>query len=127
MKRNGWSFTWNDGYAFWPNNNDYCKDVPSTSYCGFQYPGDGVVSYTFHYTGTGTLNYGQSWGTGSVQVKKNGNEIDSRQSRGLSSVTFDFTSGDVLKVVELGNSVINIHQLTLIPSGGSGENTSVEV
>ena len=122
MERNGWSFMdigggkWSEDSVF-SSGDKFCKDVTSASYCGYKYPGDGVVSYTFPYPGTATLMYGQSWDTGSVHVKKNGKEIDSRRTRGSSSVTFDFTSGDILNIVELGNSVINIHQLTLTRSG----------
>lgn len=75
-----------------------------------------MLSYTFSYSGTATLQYGQSWDTGSVHVKKNDEEIDSRSNRGSSNAIFEFSSGDVLKILELG-SVINIDKLTLEKSG----------
>ena len=112
MEKEGWVFNWNDQYVISPDST-YCQNVPSTSYCGFRYPGDGMISYTFSYSGTATLEYGQSWDTGSVHIMKNDEEIDSRINRGSSSTTFDFSSGDVLQIKELGNSVINIDKLSL--------------
>ena len=94
----------------------FCKDVPSTSYCGYKYPGDGTLSYTFSYSGIATLRYGQSVDQGSVHVKKNDEEIDSATKRGSFDTTFSFSACDVLKIIE-HESVINIHKLTLKKSG----------
>ena len=119
MQQGGWSFSWNDGFIFWPGDQ-FCGDfytVPSTSYCGFQYPGDGEISYTFTSSGTADLRYGQSWYGGSVHVRKNEEEIDSISTMGTSDITFEFSPGDVLTIYELGDSVINIHSLTLTQSG----------
>ena len=116
MEREGWVFDWDDQYVFSPGAQ-FCKDVLSTSYCGFSSAGDGMISYTFSYSGTATLQYGQSWDTGSVHIKKNDEEIDSRTTRGSSNVIFDFSSGDVLKILELDVSVINIDKLTLEKRG----------
>ena len=90
MEQGGWSFSWNDGYIFWPGDQ-FCGDyysVPSTSYCGFQYPGDGEISYTFTSSGTADLRYGQSWYAGSVHVKKNEEELDSRNTIGISDIRY---------------------------------------
>ena len=111
MINHGWNFDWNDPYVFL-SSDKYCKDLPSASYCGFKYPGNGMISYTFPYGGRATLEYGQSWDSGSVHVKKNEVEIDSRNTRGSSTTKFDFVAGDTLAIEELG-SVINIHKLTL--------------
>ena len=91
----------------------FCKDVPSTSYCGYKYPGDGTLSYTFSYSGIATLRYGQSVDQGSVHVKKNDEEIDSISSLGTSIITFAFSPNDVLQIVEMGDSVINIHHVAI--------------
>ena len=74
MINHGWNFDWNDPYVFL-SSDKYCKDLPSASYCGFKYPGNGMLSYTFPYGGRATLEYGQSWDSGSVHVKKNEVEI----------------------------------------------------
>ena len=123
MEHEGWHFEWSDNYVFLSGtklSGTYCKGVPSTSYCGFTHPNDGTISYIFSYSGTATLQYGQSWHKGSVRVMKNDKVIDSMSSAGSSSKTFDFSSGDVLKIEEV-NSVINIHKLTLTHSDSGDE------
>jgi hypothetical protein len=112
MEGVGWVFDWDDQYVFSPGS-PFCKNVFSTSYCGFRFPGDGMLSYTFSDSGTATLEYGQSWDEGSVQIKINDKDIDSRTTRGSSTATFNVSSGDVLKIIEFGDSVINIDKLTL--------------
>ena len=116
MEKNGWSFSWDDEHVF-KSDQYYCRDVPSTSYCGFKYPGEGTISYTFSDTGKATLRWGQSWDDGSIHIKINNKEIDSRRSRGSSNTTFSFTSGDVLKIVDFNDAVINIHSLMLVKTG----------
>lgn len=112
MEGNGWEFNWDDGNVFWPGDR-FCKDVPSTSYCGFKWPGAGVVSYTFSAHGRGTLGYGQSWDRGSVHVYMNNKELGSRRARGTSNLEIEFWPGDVLRIMEHGDSIINIHSLCL--------------
>ena len=114
MESNGWAFSWNDKYVFWPVAK-YCDGVPSESYCGFMTPGDGVISYTFSASGTGTLKYGQSWHKGSVHVYMNNVELGSRSTRGSSNVMIRYSAGDVLQIKELRASVINIHSLCVSP------------
>ena len=121
MIKHGWVFDWNDAYGFLSDDNRYCKNVPSTSYCGFKYPGDGMISYTFSYDGTAILEYGQSSDRGSVHVKNNGAEIDSTNSRGSSTMRFVFFAGDILTIKELG-SVMNIHTLSLQRSNETSSN-----
>ena len=120
MKNNGWIFNdiFNkDASVYNANAAEYCKDVPSTSYCGYAWPGDLMISYVFSYSGIATLHYGQSWIYGSIRVKKNNVEIDSRSTQGSSTTEFVFSSGDVLQIVEHDQTVINIHSLTLRKSG----------
>ena len=116
MENNGWVFNL-DGPNVFIRGGKFCRDVLSTSYCGFVHPKDLTLSYTFSYSGIATLQYGQSFDSGSVHVKKNNEEIDSRSSRGSSTITFAFSSGDVLHIMELGGSVINIHKHSLEQSG----------
>ena len=111
MKNQGWVFHWNDSHIYLTGGK-YCKDVPSTSYCGFKSNGDGQISYTFWYDGECILEYGQSKDSGSIHIKKNNKEISSSNTRGSSNVTFGFHAGDILTIRE-NRSVINIHRLTL--------------
>ena len=121
MESKGWVFDWNDKYVFRPKGLlDFCLNVPSTSYCGFRHPGDGEISFIFSTNGKGTLTYGQSWARGSVHVYMNNQELGSTKSFTTSSISFEYSSGNVLRIKELGSSVINIHSLCTSPeSSGS--------
>ena len=116
MENQGWVFGWNDQNVFAPGGS-YCLGVPLTSYCGFTSPGDLIISYTFSNNGVATLGYGQSWDSGYVTVSINNVVIDSRNARGASEITFDYNAGDILRIIELGESVINIHGLFMKSKG----------
>ena len=117
MENEGWVFGWNDQNVFAPGDA-YCSGVPATSYCGFTYPNELIISYTFRdgENGVATLGYGQSWDSGYVTVSINNVVIDSRNTRGASEITFDYNAGDVLRIIEF-ESVINIHGLSMKPKG----------
>ena len=120
MENEGWVFGWNDQNVFAPvPATTYCIGVPATSYCGFTSPGDLIISYTFPNgeNGVATLGYGQSWDSGYVTVSINNVVIDSRNTRGASEITFDYNAGDILRIIEIGESVINIHGLVMKPKG----------
>ena len=120
MENEGWVFSWNDQNVFAPvTATSYCANVPATSYCGYTYPNELIISYTFRdgENGVATLGYGQSWDSGYVTVSINNVVIDSRNTRGASEITFDYNAGDVLRIIEIGESVINIHGLMMKPKG----------
>ena len=120
MENEGWVFGWNDQNVFAPvPATTYCIGVPATSYCGFTTPGDLIISYTFQNGGNGvaTLKYGQSWDSGYITVSINNVVIDSRNTRGSSEITFEYNVGDTLRIIEIGDSVINIHGLFMKPKG----------
>ena len=116
MESSGWVFEWNGKTVFGYQPTTYCQKVPSTSYCGFRYPGDGVVSYTFTTSGIGTLSYGQSWHRGSVHVSLNNQDLGSRSNRGNSVLKFQFSTGDILRIKET-DSVMNINSLCTASAG----------
>ena len=120
MEDEGWVFDWDDQYMFLPLGGNYCKDVPSKSYCGFRYPGSGTISFTFRNgeNGVATLLYGRNWdgGENPISVSKNDVVIDSRDTRGDSEIKFDYSAGDILRITE-NYSVINIHSLVMKSSG----------
>ena len=107
MESKGWIFSWNDQYVFRPEQQKtFCSDVPLTSYCGFQFPGDGEISYKFSSSGTANLTYGNSMNGGWIRIYLNNKEISSRNPKGTSNVEFDYSEGDVLSIRErLGLSV----------------------
>ena len=115
MESAGWVFSWTDGTReFWPTGH-FCTGVLTSSYCGYKYPGVGMISFTFSASGTGTLSYGPSWDSGSVHVYMSNVELGSRSTRGTSNLNFRYSPGDVLQIKELGDSVINIHSLCVSP------------
>merc|ERR1712117_579926 len=97
----------------------FCQGVPDASFCGFAFPAELALQYTFSTTGKAVFDWGQSWAGGFIRLYKNGIEIDSRFSNGAQTTEFDVSMGDVLEIRELGITVINIHSLT-ITSNGNG-------
>jgi hypothetical protein len=116
MEANGWHFDWNDGHSFLTlPNSYYCSGVPTTSYCGFQSEGDALLSLTLVGSGSGTLDFGNSWTSGSVRVYLNGEILEIAEARNLSVVvTFTFGYGDVLALLtsELSDAVNVINSLS---------------
>ena len=117
MESKGWVFSWDDQYVFRPRQQNFCSFVPLKSYCGFQFPGDGEISYKFSNSGTGNLTYGNSANGGWIRIYLNNKEIASRNPRGTSSVEFDYSEGDVLSIREFHNSIIIIHSLCGVSTG----------
>ena len=120
MESKGWVFSWDDPYVFRPEQDKkFCKDVPLTSYCGFQFPGDGEISYTFPNSGTGNLSYGSNnyGGGGWIRIYLNDVEISSKHGGGTANAEFDYSEGDVLSIKELHNAFLIIHSLCAVPTG----------
>ena len=117
MESNGWEFGWNDNYVFRPNlvteGLTVCGDVPSTSYYGFQSPGDGEIFYTFSDSGTAILSYGQGIdiNPGSIHVYMNNEKLDSGEMCGYSNLNISYSPGDVLQIKEFNENIIVIHSL----------------
>jgi len=121
MINSGWTFTGTTNFDFLPLPSGFCQNVPLTSYCGFAWPGELVLSYTFPVSGMVKFEWGHSWFGGSVVVLKNDILIDSLNARGSMTTDFQVNAGDVLKIKEINTSVINIHRLTIIPNGVTDE------
>jgi len=114
----GWTFVNEQpGFDFLTMPSHFCTDVPSTSYCGFAWPGELKLTYTISVSGTVSFDWGHSWWGGSVVVLKNGVEIERLNSRGRQTSRFAAVAGDVLEIKEIDTSVINIHGLTITPTG----------
>ena len=57
--------------------SDFCKGVPSTSYCGYTHPGDGTIAFTLHGHGTLVVDFGNSWTSGLTVLDLNGETLGS--------------------------------------------------
>ena len=111
MKEAGWSFDWTDGYVFKPIYGQ--RGVPSASYWGFNSDGTGCVSLTLQSNGALTLDYGNSFTAGSVEVSLNDVFQDSAGASVLSrSTSINFQNGDVLKICDVGVAIIVLNELT---------------
>merc|ERR1712038_1261000 len=114
----GWTFVNEQpGFDFLTMPSHFCTDVPSTSYCGFAWPGELKLTYTISVSGIVSFDWGHSWWGGSVVVLKNGVELERLNSRGRQTTRFSAAAGDILEIKEINTSVINIHGLTITPTG----------
>ena len=80
----------------------------------------GTVSATLQGNGEATLDFGNCWDTGEVNVYLNHNQVASAQKNTPSKiVSFNFHDGDKLKLRDDGgNSVIAINEITFRCSSG---------
>ena len=94
METAGWVFDWSDAYVFRPTPSEFCPNVPASSYCGFEssfeYPGDGSISLQLSGSGTATVDYGNSWTSGTVTLYLNDQAIDTAPAN-TPSKTKEFT------------------------------------
>jgi hypothetical protein len=114
MEANGWHFGWSDNNTFLilPNSR-YCGGVPTTSYCGYQSPGDALLSLALVGSGSGTLDFGNSWTNGTVWAHLNGEFLGSADPGNLSVVVnFTFGYGDDIEITETGDGVNVINSLS---------------
>merc|ERR1711977_426989 len=113
MTNAGWSFGWDDSYDFKPSPSTFCSSVPSTSWCGFRYPGVATLSLTFPSSGSVTVDFGNSWHVGTTLMKLNGNLI-ATASTGVRSTThsFSFNANDVLSFTETSDTVMDVNSLS---------------
>jgi hypothetical protein len=114
MEANGWHFSWSSSFSFLTlPNSQFCGGVATTSYCGFQSPGDALLSLTLVGSGSGTLDFGNSWTGGSVWAYLNGELLESAEPTNLSVVVnFTFGYGDVLTLSEFPAAAMVINRLT---------------
>ena len=115
MEDNGWAFDVNYDK---PNNFKSTCDMHNTWY-GFKYPGEGKVSATFTGSGTATLDYGNCYTLGKVNVYLNGELKDVAYKNTPSrKITFDFSPNDVILLSETdGETVIKLNSLKVICNG----------
>ena len=86
---------------------------------GFQVP-DYIttISTTLHGTGKAILHFGNCWENGIVSVykKEKGSgsdfiKLNSTNGPGVTEVQFEFKDGDVLKITEHGDAIIQFNEI----------------
>ena len=111
MENNGWTFPSDirsEGASADKAILDACG---SKTWYGWS-PGNGKVSATFVGSGTATLDYGNCWIHGTVNVYLNGVLLATSQKKSPSQITtFTFSPSDVLSVEESGHAVIKLNSL----------------
>jgi co-chaperonin GroES (HSP10) len=124
MQSNGYSFSHPDyEHSFIAagtgDRSTFCTGVPDTSYCGFAYPGDGVLSVTIAEAGEVDVEYGSTYSstTQYVTVDLNGVEVDrvtglGRNVDNRATYSMNVEAGDVVSFSEYGDTVINVHRFT---------------
>ena len=110
MHENGWIFDVAESMPF-----RYTAKCSKNSWFGFT--GDnpvGFVSTIFKGSGKATLNYGNCYSTGVVKVYVN-NFLRSKASANVKHkmVTFEYSKGDVLKILEINTAIIKLNSLEL--------------
>ena len=124
MKSNGWIFE--------NLTSDMSECMPFTSIvsdvCGrdFNWYGwgcgniNGSVSTILRGSGTATLQYGNCWNAGKVNVYLNNTKIISSRSATVELQTFDYRDGDELKIMEEdGNGIIQIMNISFACKGST--------
>ena len=126
MEMKGWSFDINrhelaglqiDGVQHTANNKDKCGT--HNTWYGYKYPGDGKISATFSGSGTATLDYGNCFGAGEVNVYLNDKLIDTAYKNAPEKqIIFGYSSNDALSLSET-SGIIKLNSLELKSIGKS--------
>ena len=117
----GWTFE-NIKRGPWSWGEDFgkCKSFWNSQRIWFGSSGDSEdasISTTLHGTGQAILHFGNCWENGVVTVyKKESNsgdfiKIASIDSPDVAEVKFEFKDGDVLKITEQGNAIIQFNEI----------------
>ena len=72
----------------------------------------GAINATFQGDGTANLKYGNCHNAGNVKVLLNDNII-SEASAGIKDITFSYSSGDELSIVECESTIWKLYSLDL--------------
>ena len=113
MENNGWSFDTDfDKTALY---KDIC-DMQNTWY-GYKFPGEGTTTAKFTGSGTATLDYGNCYTAGKVNVYLNGVLKDvANMNMPSKSITFNFSPNDALLLSE-DTAIIKLNSLNLTCKG----------
>eukprot|EP00927_Polykrikos_kofoidii_P049946 TRINITY_DN43918_c0_g1_i1.p1 TRINITY_DN43918_c0_g1~~TRINITY_DN43918_c0_g1_i1.p1 ORF type:complete len:764 (-),score=137.21 TRINITY_DN43918_c0_g1_i1:266-2557(-) len=111
----GWMFKWSDlSLRFRPASlfDVGGVAVPLTSYYGWDYPGDGVLSLSLLGAGSATVNFGNARNSGIVTVVVD----DSLQSQAMprelmNVVTFAFHEGSLIEIQEQNGAIIVLNSV----------------
>ena len=108
----GWIF---DSISNGPWNSNKCSGA---SWYGWNGENKGIevgyISTTLHGSGKAILDFGNcNWG-GTVVAYKNGVEVASVGSSATHKIEFEFVDGDVIKMTEFSNGILQFNDLEIV-------------
>ena len=105
----GWIF---DSLTDGPWNSNACSGA---SWHGWNAgAAEGSISTTLHGSGKAILDFGNcNWG-GTVVAYKNGVEVASVGSSATHKIEFEFVDGDVIKMTEFSNGILQFNDLEIV-------------
>ena len=104
MEKNGWIF--NMSHQDMAYLSDRCGD---DTWYGFEIGnGVGSVQVSFKGSGNATLVFGNCWDSGEVISYLNVNTLAHAKANEFKTVSFPFTIGDILKIIEEGIAIIKL-------------------
>ena len=77
----------------------------------------GKITYIFKGDGEARLNFGNCFTKGTAKVYLNKNEIGSANMKEKKQINFAYTTGDTLRIKEVGSGVFIIHALKISCDG----------
>ena len=112
MENKGWTLDTDNQFDKW--SNELARSCGDKTWYGFRHPGVGKISATFVGTGAATLDYGNCFKAGEVNVYLNGKLIDTTLPNTPSKQkTLNFVPEDVLSLDENPDAIINLNSLKL--------------
>ena len=90
----------------------------SDTFWGYNYGRKvGRISYIFKGDGEARLNFGNCFTKGTAKVYLNGNKIGLAKRKENKQIKFAYTTGDTLKIKEVGTGIFIIHALKISCNG----------
>ena len=110
METNGWVF--DIGHSMNIQTSGFHEACGGDTWYGWSHPGDGSVRIVLIGSGEVTLNFGNCYSNGVVNVFQNDNLISSASANVKNVLaSFPFSNGDVLKVTEENTAIIKLNSI----------------
>ena len=116
----GWAIDCDRGVLLQSDRVEF-GDVCSNWY-GFKNPFDGSISTTFNGIGRAQLDFGNCFTEGIVNAILDGTVIASAPANTpIMTVEFDFHVGSILRITEVGTTIIQFNSLDIIQCNGEND------
>ena len=95
-----------------PTDNAYSANCGTATWYGWKHGPEGSISATLKGSGKVTVSFGNCYSQGGVKATLNGKLIRQANAYQIIDTSFDYSSGDVLKLEEVGYSIIKLYSIT---------------